>query len=62
LLATRLNNWEIYTPLNSSVTSLGAAITMHSAWNIERSLKEILLFRKWEPMLGIKLTDYSLFE
>jgi sugar (pentulose or hexulose) kinase len=62
LLSTWLNNWEIYTPLNSSVTSLGAAITMHSAWNIERNLKEILLFRKCEPVRGIKLKDYSLFE
>jgi len=61
LLASRLNNWEIFMPLNSSVTSLGAAITMHSAWNIERNLKEILLFRKCEPVPGIKLTDYSLF-
>jgi sugar (pentulose or hexulose) kinase len=62
LLATRMDDWEIYTPLNSSVTSLGAAITMHSAWNIERNLKEILLFRKCKPVSGIRLKDYSLFE
>jgi len=62
LLATRLNNWEIYTPLNSSVTPLGAAITMHAAWNIERNLKELLLFRKSVPAPGINLNDYSLFE
>lgn len=59
LLATWMDYWEIYVPLNSSVTSLGAAITMHSMWNIERNLEEVLLFRKCEPVPGLEIKDYT---
>jgi L-fuculokinase len=62
LLATLMNDWEIHTPLNPTVTPLGAAITMHAAWNIDKDLEEILLFRKCEPVTGLRITKYSLFE
>jgi sugar (pentulose or hexulose) kinase len=62
LLASLLNYWDIYTPLNPSVTPLGAAITMHAAWNSDKDLEEILLFRKCEPVDGLKIANYSLFE
>jgi hypothetical protein len=62
LLSTMMKEWEIYTPLNPSVTPLGAAITMHAAWNIDKDLEEILLFRKCEPVPGLKISGYSLFE
>ncbi len=62
LLPCLMPDWEIYTPLNTSVTPLGAAITMHSAWNNDRNLEDLLLFRSADPEPGLKISDYSLFD
>lgn len=61
LLASLMPDWEIHTPLNPTVTPLGAAITMHSAWNIDKDLEDILKFRKIEPAPGLKISGYSAF-
>lgn len=62
IFAGLMPDWEIYTPMNPSVTPLGAAITMHAAWNSEKDLEEILIFRKCAPVSGLNISRYKLFD
>ena len=62
LLASRFPEIEVYTPEHSSVTPLGAAITMHASWNHEKDLQEVLRFTKWEPVPGLNLKLYKLVD
>lgn len=62
LLASRFPEIEVYTPEHSSVTPLGAAITMHTSWNHEKDLQEVLRFTKWEPVPGLNLKSYKLVD
>ena len=60
ILAGRLKDMEVFMPIRTSVTPLGAAITMHGTWNNEKNLQEVLKFRKCETDRTAKLEEYSL--
>jgi glycerol kinase len=61
MLATRLSEMEVFVPIRSSVTPLGAAIAMHGSWNNENDLQDILKFRRCDGDTSVNIREYSLF-
>jgi hypothetical protein len=51
---------EVFMPIRTSVTPLGAAITMHGKWNNEKNLQDVLKFRKCDPDDTVKVPEYSM--